>query len=260
MDENLETTGNEPQTPSVDPAGDAPSASPAPSPSVDPSVSLNQQLQAQLGISVEDVKNLRAGMNQAQREAAEAKKRLRALEPIIEYGERDPNFVPYLYEQTRAYGNGQGPDQIQVDRSVLNVLDPIQQRLRASEDRIAAWEFHQNMNSLGSEYPDFVDANVKQQLALDAEATGNYDLEYHFFKRYGRSLMEKAKAKGTNEAVKQMQHQNQLYKTGVTTTSVAPPTPVAQMNEAQKEKFINDEFERIMSDPDYAAKIAREVG
>lgn len=249
--QNIETTSIAPE-PGVPDPGQVP-ASPAASEVVDPSVSLNQRLAA---LEAENANILR-GMNQAQREAAEAKKRLREVAPILEYSERDRNFMPYIYEKAREYGP-EGSVQ-QLDPAVLGALNPIQQEVRQLREQVEEKAFHEQMNKLSVDFPEIMTAQAKQQLANDAYATGDYDLERHFYKNYGPQLMALARQQGTKEAVKTIQANNQLYATGATTTAVAPPVNVKDMTEAEKKAWLEQDIDKIWSDPDYAAKVAREL-
>lgn len=254
MEPNTETQSQTPD-PGLVPDATAPVSPPA-SQVVDPSVSLNQHLQSNYGLTLDEVRNLKAGMNEAQRKAAESQKRLRDYEPLLEYGKRDPNFTTYLFEKANEYGRDTG----NVDPAMLSVLDPLKQEMRQLREKVEEKDFHEQMNALSTDYPEIMTPEAKQRLANDAYATGNYDLEFHFVKSFGKELIAKARSQGKQEAVKTIQANNQLYATGTTTTAVAPPVDLSQMNETQKQSHINKELDRILSDPDYAAKVAREVG
>ena len=258
MDTNDAVNVND-AVPAVDP-GQVP-ASPASNTQPADTESLNQQLRSVgINLSLDDIRNLKSGMNEAQREAAQTKKRLRDVEPFVESFEQNPSFRDYMYEQARAYNPNGMSSGGGVDPGVIAVLNPIAKDAREAREEVAQWKFNQQMDVLAKDYPEQLTDVAKQDLALTAAASGNYDLEYHFLKKYGKGILAGARTQGRQDAVQAIQASNQAYRSPAGSQAVAPPQELANMTEEQKKEWSDKEVDRIISDTDYAAKVAKMVG
>lgn len=211
--------------------------------------------------SVDDVVKAFTGtqtaMREAQEKAAKHEQRTRRLEPLLNEAETNQDFQRYLYEKANEYANPVGNA---LDPSVASVLNPVLTQVDDIRLRLAERDMKDQMDSLARDpdYGSYMTDDVKRELLINARATGDYDLEKHFNKLYGRRVIQDAKASAKQEVVREITEKNNAYPHGSAPSAgaaVAPQVNPLDMTPKEKEAFIQREAERILRDPAYRDKV-----
>jgi hypothetical protein len=226
---------------------------------------LNQELSS-LGNyqvrSAEDVRNIIAasqkGMREAQEKAAKHEQRMRRVEPLLTEAESNPDFQRGLYEWANSY---QGPSGTQMDPNVSQVLNPVFTKIDSLEARLAERDMQDQMDALARDprIGSDLTTDMKAELLIEARASGNYDLNSHFWRKYGPSLVDRARSGAKQEVVQEIQKNANAYPQGASPQSgaaavQAPKSPSA-MTQAEKDAYIQQEAHRILSDTRYRDKV-----
>lgn len=265
--------------PATTPEATAPT-SPATTPAIPLDV-LNQSLRSVLGESYRDVQtpeefaqilgNKHKEMREKQELAAQAQNELRQYKPFINRMNSDKAYERRVYETSLEYAerlNGQPDAGAQTDAAsplygeVLELKNWKEQKVREEADKF----INDSLESIAKDpdYAPFLKSNpdALRQVAIDCAATGNFDPEAVFSKRYGKQVIAHAKAEATREHSARIQATNAAGAgLGVPTSAAPMAVPMADpatMPAADANKWADAELERIKRDKKYAAQVARE--
>jgi hypothetical protein len=196
-------------------------------------------------------------MREAQEKAAKHEQRLRRVEPLLTEAESNPEFQRYLYEKANEYADSGGAN---LDPNVASVLDPVMNRISSVEMQLAERSMQDQMESLKRDetFGPYVNDDVMKDLLIEARATGNYDLESHFTRKYGRQIIANVRAQAKQDVVREIQEKANAYPQGAAPQgqpAVPQQTPLAQMSDAEKAEYIKSEARRIMADTRYRDKV-----
>jgi hypothetical protein len=107
----------------------------------------------------------------------------------------------------------------------------------------------------------YINDDVMHDLLIEARASGNYDLETHFTRKYGRQIIKNVRAQAKQDVVREIQEKANAYPQGSAPQgqpAVGQQKPPAQMTEAEKAEYIMAETRRIMADTRYRDKVLSE--
>ena len=209
---------------------------------------------------VKIIASTQKGMREAQEKAAKHEQRLRRVEPLLTEAESNPEFQRYLYEKANEYAGSGGTN---LDPHVASVLDPVMTRISSVEMQLAERQMADQMDSLKKDevYGPYINDDVMKDLLIEARATGNYDLESHFARKYGRQVIANVRAQAKQDVVRQIQEKAEAYPQGAAPqgqSAVPQPKSFGAMTQAEKDEYIRSEADRILSDTRYRDKILSE--
>jgi len=199
--------------------------------------------------------DMHKGMKQAQadrikavEEGALAQARLRRQMPS-QNQETDPRFQPQFQSQAPEYA------QPQYDPAVQDLLQwRAETELRSSLERLEA----------DPTYKGFVTPEVRSEVMLRCVADGNYDPEGVFLKMYKQQIVDHVRESTRRELMDAIKTNNSAG-AGLMPTTVSAPSAIAPIDPAtlppeQADKWLDAEIQKIVSNPKYAAEVARRGG
>jgi hypothetical protein len=197
-------------------------------------------------------------MTKAQEANAKAQTRLRQLEPLANQMSRapaqEPDYDPEIGPFPGSHRAQSAPQDLAANPLYWDVTE-IKQKLADQDIREAVSALDRN-----PAYQGFMNNEIKRDILLEAAATGNYDAEGIFLKKYAGPLMEHAKRAAIQEAMQTIQ-KNNAAGAGLGSPSpggTAPTVNPQRLPAQQVDAWLDDELRRIDSEPGYAEKIVQQ--
>lgn len=203
-------------------------------------------------------RDLIKGMNEAQRGHAQYKQRMSTVEPLVEAMNRDPNLRNHLRNATQEYLTGGrresrdddiygGDSRPQVPQypavnQLTNAFDPIRQELDEVKIQLYDQQMNRAMDDIARDHP--MEDTTRIKIWQEIERTGNPDVEAHYWKIMGPTLVSKARGEAARETAKDITEANQAYVPPGSVGHVPPGTPdVAGMEKNEWDDAVMDELD-----------------
>lgn len=196
-----------------------------------------------------------SGMSKAQEENAKAQTRLRQLEPFADQlrAPRQEQRFDWNRQPEREEEPVQDRDPLYREVMALKMRDA------ERDSRDAEREVRESVDALDKvpEYSGFINNEIKRELLIEAAATGNYDVEGIFLKKYRSQLIDHARKSAVQQVAERIQKQNTAT-AGLGTPSPGSSPPAVdplRLSPADADAWVDSEIQKIVSDKNYRDQV-----
>ena len=181
---------------------------------------------------VKSYRESRAALGKTQNELNQLKQQYEPFTPVLDKINSDPEYAATLARASEEYLGGSGSG---AAGNTNAAFDPIANRLRELETRIAQQDMGRSIEALQQKYPQDVDEAVVAAINNRVIQTGDGNVEGHFWALMGETLVERAKARAQEAAVKEVVQNNERFPASADIQPGAPAVPdISQMSEADQ--------------------------
>lgn len=183
------------------------------------------------------VKDLQRGMSEAQREAADIRKRYEVAEPLLGHLDGTPGFAAYMQEKVNEFFQKDeyesNPAQAQ---PVTQAFDQRAWQIQKIEQQLASIEQNRQLDELEHRYPQAMTLETKQEILTRMNQQGG-EASMHLFAIQGQAMMQQERQAGADAT-----RSSVGYVSPQAAVSFAQPAPKAapEMTEDEKEQRVQE--------------------